>query len=294
MATNSFIALAEPLQKGLTKFDVNRVVRGSYCHNDGYLAHNGVLLLLYYDTVGKIENLLDLEDLSSLGYVIGKKHDLNKRMMDKEYKESVEFMTSAYKRDRGSYEDMSCVQYKGPIGNNPWEAWTYLYIPEDKKWYTTRDGKTWISVESLIIKDIPDIKDMLTRVSTSINREDKKAVDKLLAFANSVIEYRKNNPILPSYDTIYEKNNSRKYIAECIAQGRYWSDPIDMKVIHIESIEKAEGKAPNNKIVRFTYKTTLTGKTGKGGGLICTFCNRFLENEDIVLKNPSKLLPFCK
>ena len=34
MATNSFIALAEPLQKGLTKFDVNRVVRGSYCHND--------------------------------------------------------------------------------------------------------------------------------------------------------------------------------------------------------------------------------------------------------------------
>ena len=67
-----------------------------------------------------------------------------------------------------------------------------------------------------------------------------------------------------------------------------------MKVIHIESIEKAEGKAPNNKIVRFTYKTTLTGKTCKGGGLICTFCNRFLENEDIVLKNPSKLLPFCK
>lgn len=38
-----------------------------YCHGDGYLSHNGVLLVKYYNTPEKVRALIDLGDISYLG-----------------------------------------------------------------------------------------------------------------------------------------------------------------------------------------------------------------------------------
>ncbi len=41
-----------------------------YCHWDGYVEHNGLYLQLCYDTPDKIEKLLELGNLSSLGQTV--------------------------------------------------------------------------------------------------------------------------------------------------------------------------------------------------------------------------------
>ena len=49
------------------------VVKSVYCHWDGYLEHNGQILMEHYDSA-KANHLVALGDLSSLGPVIGEKH----------------------------------------------------------------------------------------------------------------------------------------------------------------------------------------------------------------------------
>lgn len=57
MATRSLIAME--LDKGLYKT--------IYCHNDGYLKHNGAILLEHYSEKQKLNELLELGDISYLG-----------------------------------------------------------------------------------------------------------------------------------------------------------------------------------------------------------------------------------
>jgi len=45
-----------------------------YCHWDGYLEHNGMILYKHYSDPFKLRQLLDLGDLSSLGERIGTQH----------------------------------------------------------------------------------------------------------------------------------------------------------------------------------------------------------------------------
>ena len=56
MSTNSII--------GIKKLDGTETK--IYCHWDGYIEHNGLILQMYYDTPEKIEELLELGNLSSL------------------------------------------------------------------------------------------------------------------------------------------------------------------------------------------------------------------------------------
>lgn len=63
-----------------------------YCHWDGYLEHNGRILVEHYMDPFKLRQLIDLGDLSSLHANIGEKHDFNDR-----YEDGCTF----YGRDRG-------------------------------------------------------------------------------------------------------------------------------------------------------------------------------------------------
>ena len=47
------------------------VVKAVYCHWDGYLEHNGLLLARFYDNSVKVNKLISMGDLSSLGASIG-------------------------------------------------------------------------------------------------------------------------------------------------------------------------------------------------------------------------------
>jgi len=94
MATRSTIAL---------EF-ADGTVQQVYCHWDGYLQHNGKLLLENYSNPFTLRDLIDQGDVSSLGTVVGEKHDfsrLDSAMPAEEYEEKYGHMTTFYGRDRG-------------------------------------------------------------------------------------------------------------------------------------------------------------------------------------------------
>ena len=67
MSTNSTIAL---------EF-ADGTVQSVYCHWDGYLDHNGLILQEHYSDPFKLQQLIDLGNLSSLGPNIGEKHQFD-------------------------------------------------------------------------------------------------------------------------------------------------------------------------------------------------------------------------
>jgi len=59
-----------------------------YCHWDGYLEHNGVLLSKHYSNPFILRDLIDLGDISSLKPTVGTKHNFSHfdtEMDQKEY-----------------------------------------------------------------------------------------------------------------------------------------------------------------------------------------------------------------
>jgi hypothetical protein len=82
MATRSYI--------GVRNLDSS--VDYIYCHFDGYPEHNGAILTEYYSNINRVNELLNLGDLSVLGKFIGEKQDFDKRVVGN---------CLAYGRDRG-------------------------------------------------------------------------------------------------------------------------------------------------------------------------------------------------
>jgi len=78
------------------------VVKSVYCHWDGYLEHNGEILLKHYDSV-KANELVSLGDLSSLRPEIGVEHAFSQfdtKMSSEEYDALYGNMCTFYGRDR--------------------------------------------------------------------------------------------------------------------------------------------------------------------------------------------------
>jgi hypothetical protein len=115
MGTRSHIG--KKLQDGTIKY--------IYCHWDGYLGHNGVILKEYYTNEAKIDALLELGDLSSLGEEIGEQQDFNiiSTHNDK--------WCLAYGRDRGNTNTQANIAQtlKDMIGQS------YNYVWDNEKWY---------------------------------------------------------------------------------------------------------------------------------------------------------------
>ena len=75
-----------------------------YCHWDGYLAHNGKMLMEYYSNPFILRDLIDLGSLSSLRPTIGTKHPFSQfdnGMSTEEFNALYQDMTTFYGRDRG-------------------------------------------------------------------------------------------------------------------------------------------------------------------------------------------------
>ena len=114
MATRSHIG--KQLPNGNIKF--------IYCHFDGYPEHNGEILKEHYTDEAKIDQLLELGDLSTLGPEIGEKQDFNGcKSHDKNW-------CLAYGRDRGEEDtkarEGSTDDFLGQI---------YNYLFKDGKWH---------------------------------------------------------------------------------------------------------------------------------------------------------------
>jgi hypothetical protein len=104
-----------------------------YCHWDGYVANNGKILLENYTDIDKIEALVALGSLSSLGFVIGEQQDFNDRDTCKDE------WTLAYHRDRG--EELSIQEYDDiPSWIADMEEYAYLW--NGQEWLVNDHGET--------------------------------------------------------------------------------------------------------------------------------------------------------
>ena len=125
MATRSTIAL---------EF-ADGTVEQVYCHWDGYLSNNGQILLKHYSDPFKLQRLIDLGAISSLGPEIGEKQDFDKRDTQNDN------WSLIYARDRG--EDLVKHRFKDYAdykANAQSEEYNYI-LRTDGKWYVEFYGE---------------------------------------------------------------------------------------------------------------------------------------------------------
>jgi hypothetical protein len=147
MATRSTIAL---------EF-ADGTVQQVYCHWDGYLSNNGVLLQNNYSDPFVLRELIDLGDVSSLGKIVGTKHDfsrLDTQMPEDEYERLYGDMTTFYGRDRGetgtgakSFKDFE--DYKENFCH---EEYAYI-LRTDGVWYVKQYSKDFEPLVGAIAKE---------------------------------------------------------------------------------------------------------------------------------------------
>lgn len=135
MSTNSTIAIKND----------DGTFTSIYCHWDGYVSHNGSILLEHYRDVAKINELMQLGDLSSLGAEIGEKHPFTNpyaygspsyREFDEQYKNTC----TAYGRDREENDMVSenwtdAKEWLSEVGEE------YNYLFDGDNWFVS-EGET--------------------------------------------------------------------------------------------------------------------------------------------------------
>lgn len=121
MSTRSSISIKTPDGK----------YRGIYVHNDGYLSYNGRVLKEHYTDVDKINRLIDLGDISSLGERV---EPIGEHSFDK----SERGTTIAYGRDRGETDvDFKVVDELKSIPDNYDSEYDYVW---DDGWKLLENG----------------------------------------------------------------------------------------------------------------------------------------------------------
>lgn len=150
MATRSTIAL---------EF-ADGTVQQVYCHWDGYLDNNGVILQGHYTDPFKVRDLVDGGAISSLGPELGDKHsfDIPFKYGTPEYQAEAEArrnITTFYHRDRG--EDLSISKFKDYADYRKraqFEEYNYI-LRRDGNWYVEFYGEfDGLLTEALIQKEV--------------------------------------------------------------------------------------------------------------------------------------------
>jgi hypothetical protein len=138
-------------------------VRAVYCHWDGYLEHNGAILQKHYAASSKVNNLIALGDLSSLGKQIGEKHPFSPHSSKEdealyEHAKDQGYCTF-YQRDRG--EDAPFKVFKSLAEATDYYTWSeYFYCFKYSKaddyqsgeWHYKKAGERWKKLAPAIRK----------------------------------------------------------------------------------------------------------------------------------------------
>ena len=109
----------------------NNTIKSIYCHSDGYLEYNGIILFNYYQDAQKVKELIDLGDLSSLGEEIhpnpNQIHNFDKRQ---------EGVCCFYGRDRGEKETQA-AEFNDikELKADFYEEYNYLFKEKNNTWY---------------------------------------------------------------------------------------------------------------------------------------------------------------
>ena len=121
------------------------VVKAVYCHWDGYLEHNGLILARFYDNSVKVNKLISMGDMSSLGASIGEKHAFDQPSLAETLEETV---CRFYKRDRGEEgTEFRTYQNEEDFLKNFNMGEEYHYLFDNGKWYYSAYGEEFKPLE---------------------------------------------------------------------------------------------------------------------------------------------------
>ena len=101
---------------------------GIYCHWDGYLDHNGRMLLEHYNTIEKVNSLLKLGNISFLDCELEPNPKLPHNFENKQ-----DGVTFAYGRDKGEAEQEAHTVSLEDLNQDLFIEYIYVFI-QDKKW----------------------------------------------------------------------------------------------------------------------------------------------------------------
>ena len=127
------------------KLEADGTVTAIYCHWDGYAEGVGHTLMKHYRDVAKIDALMALGDLSSLGAEIGETHPFSRydafmsdAISEETYNELYGNMCLSYARDRGELETRSKTYANIDVyAENALRDFggEFLYLYEDGFWH---------------------------------------------------------------------------------------------------------------------------------------------------------------
>ena len=131
MATRSAIAVMH-----------GTVIKAVYCHWDGYLENNGVILNDHYNSIGA-NMLVALGDISSLKPTIGEAHAFSHREAEmplEEYEALYGNMTTFYARDRGEegVEFATFMDFESFYDDFDKAGCEYYYVMKEGEWYYSK------------------------------------------------------------------------------------------------------------------------------------------------------------
>jgi hypothetical protein len=131
-----------------------------YCHWDGYLAHNGQILLKHYSNPFILRDLIDLGDISSLKPTIGTQHAFSHfgTTLDQEaYTFLYGEMTTFYGRDRGETgaEKKSFVDFQDYLAHHQYEEYEYILRNVNGKatWFVSDHDGAYVELEQAIMDE---------------------------------------------------------------------------------------------------------------------------------------------
>jgi len=131
-----------------------------YAHWDGYLAHNGKMLLEYYSNPFILRDLIDLGDISSLRPTIGTKHPFSQfdnGMSTEEFNALYQDMTTFYGRDRGENNTNARYfnDYLNFLVDGQEEEYDYILrnVNGVATWYVSDHGGDYMLLTEAIAKE---------------------------------------------------------------------------------------------------------------------------------------------
>lgn len=101
-----------------------------YCHSDGYLTYNGAMLIDYYNDEKKLDELLNLGNISCLCEKVNP--DPN-RPHSFDYDKRQDDVVVAYGRDRGEKDQEARICTLEQLRNWDWIEYIYIFN-ENKEW----------------------------------------------------------------------------------------------------------------------------------------------------------------
>ena len=139
----------------------DKSVEQVYCHWDGYLEHNGQILLKHYSNPFILRDLIDLGDISSLKPTIGTKHAFSQFELRAEevagYKLLTENMTTFYGRDRGETgaDKKSFVDFQDYLAHHQYEEYDYILRNVNGKatWFVSDHDGAYVELEQAIMDE---------------------------------------------------------------------------------------------------------------------------------------------